>query len=116
MSVTFQIEVFRQHIEYLTGVILTPFPKEFSSATQILDRSLAFHLISVRLSWQYICNSLQALYKLLPAETIRSRINSTFYNKPDVKGSELTQAVMRAAHTAKTDQVRSTSCASCETP
>jgi len=48
---------------------------------------------------------MEALYKSVPSSAIKERLNRKYYDGSDAKGTELTQAVMRAAHNAKTENV-----------
>lgn len=45
------------------------------------------------------------MYTSLPANTIKDRINKIYYPKADAKGTELTAAIMRSAHSSKSEKV-----------
>ncbi len=46
-----------------------------------------------------------AMYLSLPANTIKDRVNKAYYSKSDAKGTELTAAIMRTAHSSKSEKV-----------
>jgi hypothetical protein len=45
------------------------------------------------------------MYTSLPANTIKDQVNKIYYPKADAKGTELTAAIMRAAHSSKSEKV-----------
>ena len=47
----------------------------------------------------------KAMYTSLPANTIKDKVNKIYYSKSDAKGTELTAAIMRAAHSCKSEKV-----------
>lgn len=53
----------------------------------------------------YFFDIIEAMYTSLPANTIKDRINKIYYPKADAKGTELTAAIMRSAHSSKSEKV-----------
>eukprot|EP01105_Mastigella_eilhardi_P003802 TRINITY_DN1496_c0_g1_i7.p1 TRINITY_DN1496_c0_g1~~TRINITY_DN1496_c0_g1_i7.p1 ORF type:complete len:3703 (-),score=882.72 TRINITY_DN1496_c0_g1_i7:1157-12265(-) len=93
MSVSNQMDVFRRNIVHLLDVVAAGLPVALEEREKtIITKSAAFKI-------------LESMYDVLPAETVRSRVNSVFCDKPDAKGNELTAAVMRATHLVKTEKV-----------
>ena len=79
MSVTNQISIFMEQISSLMTLVNSEIPVDvdhYQRKTTLLEKTCAF-------------NFLESLYTLLPAPTIKDRINSQFHGKSDAKGNEV---------------------------
>ncbi|KYQ91591.1 DNA-dependent protein kinase subunit [Tieghemostelium lacteum] len=92
------VEIFVKHMSELMSIIQPLTQKYLSDSMErksaIIEKIGCFYLI-------------ETLYQALPSQTIKDRINPLFYNKPDQKGTELTGAIMKAAHIAKSEKLTS---------
>ncbi|EAL66880.2 DNA-dependent protein kinase subunit [Dictyostelium discoideum AX4] len=92
------VQIFSQHLSSLMSIIQPLQPKYLSDSQErkssIIEKICCFHLI-------------EALYQSLPSAIIKEKINPFFYDKPDGKGTELTAAIMKAAHSAKSEKLTS---------
>ncbi|KAK5584232.1 hypothetical protein RB653_005840 [Dictyostelium firmibasis] len=92
------VQIFSQHLGSLMSIIQPLQPKYLSDSQErkssIIEKICCFHLI-------------EALYQSLPSNIIKEKINPYFYDKPDGKGTELTAAIMKAAHSAKSEKLTS---------
>ncbi|EGC36942.1 DNA-dependent protein kinase subunit [Dictyostelium purpureum] len=92
------VQIFSHHLNSLMSIIQPLQPKYLSDSQErkssIIEKICCFHLI-------------EALYQSLSTNIIKEKINPYFYDKPDSKGTELTAAIMKAAHSAKSEKLTS---------
>ncbi|EGG13650.1 DNA-dependent protein kinase subunit [Cavenderia fasciculata] len=92
------IHLFTLHLTSLMSIIQPLVPKYMTNSgerkSSIIEKICCFHVI-------------EAFYEAMPSTTIKDNVNRYFYDKPDAKGTELTAAIMRAAHSAKSEKLAS---------
>jgi DNA-dependent protein kinase catalytic subunit len=104
MSLMYATDVFSDCIGPLMDLISNEevdFSSGKTSSNEELSAVLVNHICSLHL--------INTLYECLPAKTIRDNINLKYcqhLNKTDIKGNELTTAIMRLAHGAKTKELQ----------
>eukprot|EP01133_Synstelium_polycarpum_P005723 gene5723-6618_t len=92
------VSLFAQHLTSLMAIITPLAPKYLTSPAErkssLVEKICCFRLI-------------EAFYDALPSTSIRDNVNRYFYDRPDAKGTELTAAIMKAAHSAKSEKLTS---------
>ncbi|EFA79656.1 DNA-dependent protein kinase subunit [Heterostelium album PN500] len=91
------IQLFAQHLSSLMSIIQPLAPKYLATAIErkssVVEKICCFKLT-------------QQFYESLPATVIRDQVNPYFTgDKHDAKGTELTAAIMKAAHLAKSEKL-----------
>jgi len=92
------VQLFCQNLTSFMSIIQPLSPKYLSDSKErkssIIEKICCFRLV-------------EALYQSLSSTIIKDTVNPYFYDKPDAKGTELTAAIMKAAHSAKSEKLTS---------
>ncbi|KAF2075899.1 hypothetical protein CYY_002790 [Polysphondylium violaceum] len=98
MKETVLVQLFCQNLTSFMSIIQPLTPKYLSDSQErkssIIEKICCFRLV-------------EALYQSLSSTIIKDTVNPYFYDKPDAKGTELTAAIMKAAHSAKSEKLTS---------